>query len=905
MAITLVGANVEVAGYKAGPYTSDTGQSATTIGNTTAGWTVNGFTNRVVWIITGTGAGATGIIASNTAAVITVDRFAKVNVTGAPVSVVTPDNTSVFAIAWNFADAVAALPANLAWDNATTTRTLRCNSSVVVKVAGAFGDVYKSLALTTPDTKIDTEAGSLFQMGRINASLQGQEGGLLTVEKVSTAFVTPTQLGLTKLFGTVVMVNKGPSAGGFEWRWGGVSASAHDGIHCIDTKFYQVQALFTTNDVLGRVEIGKNRLSVFPAMPSKIDAVSYPEGMLSLGPAKGGDFFDFRSSGTITDPTYSKPLIFNTSTLPNYVAYLWRPNLGLYPDLTACIDWYTGSTTRNGIAYFGTTLSLSTKTSAGAILGTVAVGVINTSNGVGQIVTGKGALGVNYAPVKSKFITTDVNGVYTGPFGSGEGIFIATHKLVNGGSVYLSTVTDYTGYSLVLSKYGYIQQVLSRAYAYNTANLETAYLNADPFVQGAYATVIAYTGIAMTIATKTLVLSGARTFQEFYDFIKARVEYEAKINDVHVVDPFTTTDGINYTLASDWTLTPSNYLTWGGRVSGGKLIYAAVGTYSPKIGVIALEFTAATGTYDLRTADINGTVTLTNTGGGSITVQLPVGVVVVNTGPNITVDQSASVNITIGGFLTTSRLQIYDVNAAMELYNGVPGATSKTIAVSYTVNKPIRFRVADPGSAGANAMKFIETTQTLTAIGLSYTATQIADTTYNSNAIDGSTVTGITITPSPARVAINIAGGSVTWPQIYAYQVYWLSTATGIADESAFIEASDTANYILTNFDIKNTNANPLTLTGGWGRDSVTLTVAGCMDVAGSTGNMYAQPDHIVAFAAGSALTAGQDAALTAIKSVTSQFNFTVANQVDANALTGGGGGGSSGLSLPEFIALK
>ena len=155
------------------------------------------------------------------------------------------------------------------------------------------------------------------------------------------------------------------------------------------------------------------------------------------------------------------------------------------------------------------------------------------------------------------------------------------------------------------------------------------------------------------------------------------------------------------------------------------------------------------------------------------------------------------------------------------------------------------------------------------AYSLTYLASQSLDTTYNTNAIDGSTVTGITIAPSPARVSISIAGGSVTWPQIYAYQVYWLATATGIADEAAFIASPDTANYLLTGFDIKNTSTTPLTITGGYGRDAVTGLVKDCIDAAGSAGNIYPMPDHAIPYSSGSGLTAGQAAQLAAIPDAT------------------------------------
>ena len=41
------------------------------------------------------------------------------------------------------------------------------------------------------------------------------------------------------------------------------------------------------------------------------------------------------------------------------------------------------------------------------------------------------------------------------------------------------------------------------------------------------------------------------------------------------------------------------------------------------------------------------------------------------------------------------------------------------------------------------------------------------------------------------RVNCNIAGGSVTWPTIYATFVYWNFTATGIANDFTYISAPD------------------------------------------------------------------------------------------------------------------
>lgn len=236
-----------------------------------------------------------------------------------------------------------------------------------------------------------------------------------------------------------------------------------------------------------------------------------------------------------------------------------------------------------------------------------------------------------------------------------------------------------------------------------------------------------------------------------------------------------------------------------------------------------------------------------------------------------------------------------------ELFNGTASAGDTVISGSTctwtdssaaAAQRPIRLRVAKMSTV--TAKEFIDANIGTCATSgsgkdVSYLVSQTDDAAYNASAIDGSTVTGITITTGPNRVRISIAGGAVTWPSIYAYQVYWQATATGIAQETAFIEAVDTANYLLTDFDIRNTHANPLTITGGWGRDATTLTVAGCIDSAGSTGNIYAEPDHVVAYATGSGLTAGQAAELTAAAS-SSSTAATQASTVATQVGTAGAG---------------
>ena len=140
---------------------------------------------------------------------------------------------------------------------------------------------------------------------------------------------------------------------------------------------------------------------------------------------------------------------------------------------------------------------------------------------------------------------------------------------------------------------------------------------------------------------------------------------------------------------------------------------------------------------------------------------------------------------------------------------------------SIATSLSIRVRIAY--CVGTDARQFIEAAigtcgTTSGTEALTYLAAQTNDTVYNANAIDGSTVTGITISDGIDRMLINIAGGSVSWSQVYAYNVYWLSTTAGIRDDGAIMTATDTANYLVSGFQIRNTSTVPLSITGGYHR---------------------------------------------------------------------------------------
>jgi len=146
-----------------------------------------------------------------------------------------------------------------------------------------------------------------------------------------------------------------------------------------------------------------------------------------------------------------------------------------------------------------------------------------------------------------------------------------------------------------------------------------------------------------------------------------------------------------------------------------------------------------------------------------------------------------------------------------------------------------------------------------------------------------------------ASFLLNITTASVTWPQIYAYQAYWLFTAAGIIDQGNFITSPDTANYLVAGFKIKNTSSPvaALVITGGYGRDGTTGLVKDIIDTTG--GSIFPSPDHAIPYSSGSGLTAGQAASLSAVESKTAGLTFSGTSlqadikQVNSQAISGAG----------------
>lgn len=441
----------------------------------------------------------------------------------------------------------------------------------------------------------------------------------------------------------------------------------------------------------------------------------------------------------------------------------------------------------------------------------------------------------------------------------------------------------------------------------------------------AEATAAVYTGMTVTWGTSlsTVALSADQTFQKLYDYTQAQACLSvgsavpltgagvAGSPALFAAGALTTTgytvNGAGSISMGSFVLTasvPWVYTYTGGTFSqattvpsfnGGTLAIGASGTYTyTQAGSTLLQVTPTSpSSYTLSSGSFTGTLTVNNMAAHAVTIYVPSGTTTSstgNTGGAITFSAPiVQQSVTLTGVLAGSRVQIYDTTNSVELFNGTSGYTwtDPSAAVG---TRDIRIRISYV--SGATAKEFIETSVGTCGItspsnAITYLVSQTNDTTYNSNAVDGSAVTGITFTDAATDlVNCNIGGGSVAWPSIYAAFVYWNFTAVGIANDFTYVSAPDTANYLLSGMKIRNTSAVALSVISGYGRDATTGESKDIIDTAGSTGNIFLAPDHVVAFATGSGVTAG-DITLIAAASATAVVT-------DPSTLT-----------VPKFIALS
>ena len=151
---------------------------------------------------------------------------------------------------------------------------------------------------------------------------------------------------------------------------------------------------------------------------------------------------------------------------------------------------------------------------------------------------------------------------------------------------------------------------------------------------------------------------------------------------------------------------------------------------------------------------------------------------------------------TVSGFTVGSRIQIYNVTTATEIYNAVPGAAPYVINYSngspFTAGDTVRVRTAY--ISGATAKLREEHTATAAATGWAVVGDSQADTVYNALAIDGSAVTGFAADYVNDEVNVTVAS-NWNMSDLYAWWVYNMTTAQGLAEFYGGLTALDVGNF--------------------------------------------------------------------------------------------------------------
>lgn len=351
--------------------------------------------------------------------------------------------------------------------------------------------------------------------------------------------------------------------------------------------------------------------------------------------------------------------------------------------------------------------------------------------------------------------------------------FTANAKTVSTGTVYFDGVPD-APFITKCRHYGFL------------FNETSPTVQVNPYTVASEATAAAYTGATINATTKRVSFGAGTidTLAKLYDYSQAW-----GCLNIDKDMPWTRA-GALLSLATGWTVVEPTIpgVTWG----GGNVEFGTPGTIDQSFDSSDITFTAA-GTYAMGGSVFAGTVEFINTSGGAVTVQVPAGASYTNTGPNITVELPTSdVDIVAAALIAGSRVRLYNVTDATEIYNAVLPSTGLVHTLTYSADKVVVLR-AD------HATKLpLEVAGVLTASGLTFLDVQQEDVVYVGNAIDGSAVTEFVADESNVEVDIDDLDGSTSFRRLYAWMQHYFTTEAGIRSSMfGAVTAIDSGTYVI------------------------------------------------------------------------------------------------------------
>lgn len=181
--------------------------------------------------------------------------------------------------------------------------------------------------------------------------------------------------------------------------------------------------------------------------------------------------------------------------------------------------------------------------------------------------------------------------------------------------------------------------------------------------------------------------------------------------------------------------------------------------------------------------------------------------------------------ISISNLVANSRIQLYNVTDSVELANEVVSGTSYSAIFTFPGVRTVRLRITKLGYLD------FEQSGSFLASGLSFTASQPADTVYVTNAIDGTTVTEFTSDFPNVQMDISDPDGVTSVQRLYAWYRDEITTSDGIRNFFRGMSASDSANYIINtavvNLKLDNILTAPVKIVGGYlARDDGSTVIA-------------------------------------------------------------------------------
>jgi hypothetical protein len=443
MAITYSGGTITVAGAKVTG--TSTGGSSTTIVDTSKSWTVDAYVGRIVWNRTDN---YMGFILSNTSNTLTVENWHKCSLSSKKVIFGTAASGKSYSICYNFADLVADQPSYCSWENTTTADVCRINAKLNFSGNGALADVSKSLHHIGDAQWIEcTNQGGLFQMGRINESGYGVDGGTYIQTQTASGYPEPNMFSLWCMYGGRYEVTKSVDDDvNANIRYNLGDWANLDGFWFLDSECVRGQICLNSTYFILRNKFFKFNNNIYG--PTNVysgnvlqEGMIAPRGDDATIQWAGGDIFDATVGGVVVSGVATNPIFVYRPERADQAAYFWNFEAPEYATENY-IQWYTsGSPNEANVSmYFGHTIDIQVNDVNGDPLEGVVLGLYDT-DGNAAWVTGKRNAASYYAPETSATITTNANGTYIGPFGTDEGGFVVKYKLTRIGTGASSTST--------------------------------------------------------------------------------------------------------------------------------------------------------------------------------------------------------------------------------------------------------------------------------------------------------------------------------------------------------------------------------------------------------------------------------------------------------------------------------